>query len=245
MPGHRTQCTACGSWLWRGHKNTAYPRKRSARHTERETGRGCRELLRGKTRRGRLSSGQDGKTDFPLMDHWASSKHSVSILFMPQSLMPSLSDWTLYLSISLSPPSLSPQPFNTSCYFFLCASMYLALLALPFAKGLFASAQEGKRKTDFALFTQVWGIIPLKAQGILLSKRHTEGRGELAALCAFSLRLGFHTCWNRIQCWRQEADMHTYCSWEDENRGSPHMPSIQSTVVLHISLRVESSWREI
>lgn len=29
--GRRTRCTACGSWLWRVHRSTAFPRSRSAR----------------------------------------------------------------------------------------------------------------------------------------------------------------------------------------------------------------------
>lgn len=147
VPAHHTQCTACGSWLWRGHRSTAYPRKHSTRKRQRErvgkgkTKRAWRELLQGKARMEGSPAGMMGRQAFL----WWITEPLPNILSAYPHWVTELCTFLFHF--------LFLQPFHTLFSLSgLSASAYLALFLFPFAKWLFASAWK---KPRLALFTEV------------------------------------------------------------------------------------------
>lgn len=149
-PGHRTRCTACGSWLWRGRKSTAYPRKRSVRGRDWRRGGEGGGLRKGESHceaRQRWRGSPAGRIERRRLFLWWITEPLPSILPVHSSCLAAraLPERLHFLLLSTS-CLLSLAASNTLC----CspsASTYLVsfffnLLTHPWRESLFASANK-------------------------------------------------------------------------------------------------------
>lgn len=124
---------------------------------------------------------------------------------MPQSLMPSLSGWTFYLSLFLHPLSLS-RAFQRPLY---SPSVwtYMALFIFPFAKGskTVPVCECSWKQPKLVLFTEVWGLVSPESPGHPSQRRTPRKGGEAWSgfMCPLSRVWFFYKSCKDSVCWRQ------------------------------------------